>query len=887
MSMKRIERGKPIEELVKGSVEYTLGLIANAFRQQFPYLAGHDYYIMETFADSVIVREYGSQELKPDEYYQVSYSREGEIYTFAAREAWETVELAYQPQSAVFQDEAQQGEKKGERRLVEQLGGVRLLEAEDGKPRKIRAIGITADVVNGNGRRYPAGVLQAAVADVQGRLGGSPGQGRLVQLLGEAEHPSAKGGRPNILETVFKWEAISFNGSTGQVELEGIILPTSKGRDIQALLENGVMLPLSQRAYGQSRTIKENNQAIEEITALRITGYDAVMEPSDPVAQITESKEEKIMDPEEFKKMLLEMLQKNPELVKGLFQGDLNQMSEAQLKAVEGQARKALGIGENDDLAKALNEAAQAKRTLDTQAAQRVAEEAIADACKDLKYGEKLNKLFEAALRNAHMYRVISNLPLLTADEVKKLAEDKRKEYDQIAASLALQEMGFKKPAAGIGVQMLGPVFESETGYPEHARAAYELQEMIRKQTFGPKRDFRKPRTINEQFTAQYLEAYDKAYGPKLRVESRLFNEAEQTSDLDLPYSVMRAVVAEAYPTLVASGLFDVQMSGENPAHLYFETYTGETGYTVAAAAEAVVADLDDWVALTYKRITPGTLVAKDHAEAVTYVEGTDYVIDYANGQFMALTAGAILNGGDVHITAYTYTAIRKGEMAPIERGKMTLTHEILTMAADRLATEISREAVVFSRSQMNYDATARTLASLVRQIQRKIDQGIMYLGLSAALSVASNSGGTWSKAGLISDFVEKAGVAKGKVAYRYYTPSFMLLSYANADLIANWDGFTQAGSRPDADLNAEGFIGRLKGLAVFSSTEFSENYALIGNRELVLHRIGQPMQLFGPFPSYEAATGKLIAANQYYAEEFNGDAAPVPGKGSTVKITA
>ena len=877
MTKKRIERGRPLEELVKGSVEYTLNLIGNAFRQQFPYSSnGHDYYIVETFADSVIVREYGGRELK-DEYYQVSYSREGESYTFAAREAWETVELAYQPQSQVFQDEAQQGEKKGERRLVEQLGGVRLMEAEgDGKPRKIRAIGITADVVNGNGRRYPANVLQAAVADVQGRLSGSPGQGRLVQLLGEAEHPSAKGGRPNILETVFKWEAISFNAATGQVELEGIILPTTKGRDIQALLENGVMLPLSQRAYGQSKTIKENNQAIEEITALRITGYDAVMEPSDPVAQITESKEEKIMDPEEFKKMLLEMLQKNPDLLKGLIQGDLNQMSEAQLKAVEGQARKALGIGENDDLALALSEAAQAKRTLEAQAAQQAVEAAITEASKGLKYGEKLNGLFVQSLRDAQP---------ANAEAVTALAEAKRKEYDAIAASGVLAGMGFH---GAPDVTVTGPVFEQETGQPEFARAAHMITEAIRTQdAWRPARDFRKPRTVNEAFTAKYLAKFDKVYRGKLLAEHKLFSEAEQTSDLDLPYSVMRAMIAEAFPTLVSLGIFDVQLSDTNPAHLYFETYAGETGYTVAAAAEAVVADLDDWVALTYKRITPGTLVAKDHAEAVTYVEGTDYVLDYANGKFMALTAGAILNGGDVHITAYTYTAIRKGEMAPIERGKMTLSHEILTLAADRLATEISREAVVFSRSQLNYDATARTLASLVRQIQRKIDQGIMYLGLSAALSVASNSGGTWSKAGLPVDFVEAAGVAKGKIAYRYYMPTFMLLSYANADLIANWDGFTQAGSRPDASINAEGYLGSLKGLPVFQSTEFSENYALLGNRELVMHRIGQPMQLFGPFPSYDQATAKLIAANQYYAEEFNGTDAPVPGKGSTVKITA
>ncbi len=881
MAAKRIERGKPIEELVKGSMQYTLQLIADAFRAQFPYEQDgegkyHDYYIVDTFAGAVVVREYGSKDLKVDEFYLVGYERQGESYAFAAREAWEVVELAYQPQTQAFADESQAQPKKGEKRLVEQFGGVRLMEAEgEGKPRKIRAIGITADVVNGNGRRYPAAVLKEAVQDVQGKLGGSPGQGRLVQLLGEAEHPSAKSGRPNILETVFKWEAISFNDSTGQVELEGIILPTSKGRDIQALLENGVLLPLSQRAYGQSKMLKENNQAIEEIVNLRITGYDAVMEASDPVAQITESNqphEEEEMDPEEIKKLLLKALQESPELVKDLFKGDVEKLSAEQLALIEAQVRKTLGVGEGADLGKALAEAAEAKHTLEAQNAQRAVDEAIAEASKGLKYGEKLNALFVQAIRDAKP---------ANAEAVKAMVESKRAEYDAIAAANALQGMGFK------GVSVSGPVFESETGQPEYAKPAFLLQESIRRKTFGPRRDLRAPKTLNEEFTAKYLEAFDKAYGHKLRAEAKLFAEAEQTSDLDLPYSVIRGVVAEAFPTLVATGLFDVQMSDTNPAHLWFETFAGETGYTVNAGAEAVVADLDDWVDLDFKRITPGTLVAKDHAEAVTYTEGTDYVIDYANGRFMALSSGAILNGADIHITAYTYTAIRKGEMATIERGKMTLSHEILNLAADRLATQISREAVVFSRSQLNYDATSRTLASLVQQVQRKIDQGIMYLALSAALSVASNSGGTWSKAGLTGDFVEYVGVAKGKLAYRYYMPNFILMSYANADLIANWDGFTAAGARPDADINAEGYLGRLKGLPVFQSTEMSESYALVANRELVMHRIGTPMRLFGPYPTYDTATGEMIAAEQYYLEEFNGSDAPVPGKGSTVKITA
>lgn len=868
---RKVERGKPLSEMVKGSVQYWVQQVRQAFYRQF---GREKFYIEENFADHVIVQEWNSTTLKADEYYLVAMTiGEDDSISFAPQEEWEIVELAYQPQSTVAA--VSEGRPKGSTRINEQLDtGVRLLEAKEGETvRKIRAIGITADVVNGNGRRYAAGVLRQAVEHMRSQLTQSPGQGRLVQLLGEAEHPDGKpSGRPNILETVIKWEAISFNESTRQVELEGIILPTSKGRDILTLLENGVVLPISQRAYGLAKRVKEDGQAIEEITDLYITGYDLVMEASDPVAQITESKskQEDEMDPEEIKALLLKALQESPELVKGLFKGDIEALSEAQLQTIEANVRKALGIGDEADLGKALAEAAEAKRTLEAQKHDAAVEAAIVEQTKGLKYGEKLNATFVEAVRAAKP---------ADGEAVKAIVETKRVEYDAVMAQARLAAQGYR-------IEPVGPVFEQETGWPEFARPSFVLTEAIRRKTLQPARDLRKPKTMNEAFAARYLEAYDKAYKGKLLSEMRQYNEAEQTSDLDLPYSVMRAIIAEAFPSLIATGIFDVEMSDTNPAHLYFETFSGETGYTVSAAAEAVVADLDDWVDLDYKRITPGTLVAKDHAETTTYTEGTDYVIDYANGKFMALTAGSITNGQDIHITAYTYTAIRKGEMATIERGKMTLSHEILALAADRLATQISREAVVFSRSQLNYDATSRTLASLVAQIQRKIDQGIMYLGLSAALSVASNSGGTWASTGLPGDFVEYVGVAKTKVANRYYMPTALLLSYTNADKVANWDGFTQAGSRPDADINAEGYIGRIKGLAVFQSTEFSNSYGLVLNRELVMHRIGQPMRLFGPYPSYDQATAEMIAAEQYYAEEFNGSEAPVPGKGAYVKIT-
>lgn len=887
----KLGRGKPLEELVKGSLEYTLAQIQDNFRDQFrppaaDYPSGtyvpFPYNIVDSFADYVVVRQWDdSSDLEPDEFYKVGFQFSDGKYIFDSMDQWEIVELAYQPQTLVESKESRV--RKG-RKLEERIepSQVQLLEANteqgDKSTRRIRINGLMrAGAINGNGRRYSSKIIDEMVADWRSHLAESAGQGRLKILTGEADHPATKGNaRPQLLETVVRWTDLKWNGE--QLDVEGNLILTSKGKDVEILMEAGVYPGGSVRGYYDSKQVKENGKMVEEVLWGYLTGADLVGDPSfENTAELAESiqnqtSQEDEMDIEQLKKFI----QDNPDLFEGLVTKKIEEMNEAQLKAVEAKMRQALNLDESADLPKALAEAAQAKKELDEQKKKQDIEAAITEATKSLPYGEEANKLLTESLRAANP---------LTPEAVKAVFDELKKSFDKRAADDKLKGMGFK-PA---GVHVVGPVLEEATGYPEFARAAFELTESIRKTELRPRRDLRKPKTLNEEFAALYLARFDEQYKRQLLAEAKQFEEAEQASDLNLPYMVSRAVIAEAFPQLVAISMFDFAMAeSAKITTLYYEAFSGESGYTVALSgiSEAIVCTLQDtWYAIAHARITPGTVVVKNVAETVTYVEGTDYVIDYAAGRIK--TMGATLTApSTVHLTAYTYTAIRKGEMATIEQMKLTLATKTLTLGADRLATEISREAIVFSRGSLGYDATARTLASLTRQIARRIDQGVIWAGLSAALSVASNSGGTWTAAtDPISDLIEYLGVSKVKILNRYYQPTGILLSMTNGDKIANWDGFTQAGARPDADLNAEGYIGRLKGLPVLQSTEMSDAYALVANRELVMHRVGQTLQIFGPFPTYDQATAKLIAADQYYAEEFNVTDAPVAEKGSTVKI--
>jgi hypothetical protein len=179
---------------------------------------GEEMRVVWTFSDRLIAWCYRNDYQRL--IWEISWARNDAGFTFGAPVEVKEVQL-YEPVN-----ESRRDAKNG--RFQETLTQSLALTESAAGAKRIKAIGITADVVNGNKRRYPRSVLAAAVAKLNGNLRESAGQGRLI-ATGEAEHPSDKGGRPNILETVVKWETASLDAS-GKVLIEGIILPTKRPR---------------------------------------------------------------------------------------------------------------------------------------------------------------------------------------------------------------------------------------------------------------------------------------------------------------------------------------------------------------------------------------------------------------------------------------------------------------------------------------------------------------------------------------------------------------------------------------------------------------------------------------------------------------------------------
>lgn len=574
------------------------------------------------------------------------------------------------------------------------------------------------------------------------------------------------------------------------------------------------------------------------------------------------------------------------EKVKKLIQEQCNeydQVLEAE-RARDKALRQQLGLSETDDLATALTEReAERKHLLEEQRKREVA--AYID--KEVK-----GVNYPPIVKNAFLEAVKVDGPT-TVEEAKEAIAKHRKHFDKMASELRLQAKGFG------GIDVLGPVLEDETGYPEFARVAFEITESFVAHRLAPKRDIYKNAepTLNEQFALQYLKRFDENYKHHLIAEARQFEEAETTADLSLPYSVMRAIVAEVWATMVAASVFDFGIANNSPDRIYFEEHTKEAGATGSVTDEDFNSGAftsvngrsqGEWVQLAHGRVIPGTVVVNvDGGGALIADDDTNYAIDYAAGRIKMFDGGssdADVAQNTAYEIDYDYDAIREGEGAEIEQAKTVLTFKTLEIGPDRLATDITTEAILFSRSQIGWDAVTRTIFNLVKQIQTRKDQDIFYMALAAVLSI-SNNFVTWnSGTETVTNLIEKIGQAKTKVRNRHYSADALVISATNADIISNHDHFTAAGKRPDFDLNAQGYIGRVKGLPVFETTNFMDQHIMPVNRELVMHRIFQAMQVEGPYQKY-GTNGKLVAAKLYYVEEFNGTDAPVEEKGSSVRI--
>ncbi|RMD47051.1 MAG: hypothetical protein D6834_01515, partial [Aquificota bacterium] len=176
-----------------------------------------------------------------------------------------------------------------------------IVENKDNKFLKFKGVFQRADTINENGRIYPKKVLEKALNEFKNRIK----EGRAV---GTIEHPSD--GKTKAYEISHKITDIYMN-EQGDVIGEAIVIETSKGKELKALLEAGVSIGISSRGFGSMKPVEKDGRTIYEVQEdFQLETFDVVYDPSTPgaFAGVAESKEDKKM--EEKVKQLEEQLKK-------------------------------------------------------------------------------------------------------------------------------------------------------------------------------------------------------------------------------------------------------------------------------------------------------------------------------------------------------------------------------------------------------------------------------------------------------------------------------------------------------------------------------------------------------------------------------------------------
>jgi hypothetical protein len=105
-------------------------------------------------------------------------------------------------------------------------------------------------------------------------------------------------------------------------------------------------------------------------------------------------------------------------------------------------------------------------------------------------------------------------------------------------------------------------------------------------------------------------------------------------------------------PASVSITLNDLKV--ENLAMVLFGNITDINVTGAAVTDEALTARLDKWAELDYRSVTAATVVVTDSTGVTTYVEDTDYEVDYSLGMIKALSSGAITEA-EALLVDYTY----------------------------------------------------------------------------------------------------------------------------------------------------------------------------------------------------------------------------------------
>lgn len=182
----------------------------------------------------------------------------------------------------------------------------------------------------------------------------------------------------------------------------------------------------------------------------------------------------------------------------------------------------------------------------------------------------------------------------------------------------------------------------------------------------------------------------------------------EQQSKDRGKFGQITASVAIPKPTELKVTISEFQKESLAMALMGDDVIVTEAGGTVTA--EAITAKLDTFVELSKNRLVAGSVVVTNTGATTTYVENTDYEVNYALGMIMAKTGGAITANQALKVTfqhsakaGYKINGATQTQIKGALRldGKNLVSDELISITVDR-ALLVSDSEVDFLSDDFN-----------------------------------------------------------------------------------------------------------------------------------------------------------------------------------------
>jgi len=126
-----------------------------------------------------------------------------------------------------------------------------------------------ANVRSGNGRYYPASVVEKAVEEIQPIV-------KSMRCIGELDHGNNQEPFPKLKEASHVITSLWFDKPSKTVRGTFVILPTPNGQVLNTLLEAGVSVGVSVRGVGSTTKRLVEGQSVEYVDQFKIITYECV-----------------------------------------------------------------------------------------------------------------------------------------------------------------------------------------------------------------------------------------------------------------------------------------------------------------------------------------------------------------------------------------------------------------------------------------------------------------------------------------------------------------------------------------------------------------------------------------------------------------------------------